>query len=105
VLWIRDPAYYRLHNNATFDFLVLDCIPKIAADSSKQFLYKKYLADGWIFVYTFTHTNATEVFKHVDEATIIKHLKNLYESGISDAPLNQHNFSDVTNSSSSKKRH
>ena len=74
VLWIRDPDYFKLHNTIRYDYLILDCLPKIAQDPSKKFLYKKYFSRGRKFCYTFRGTNKTIVFKNNRDAMIIAHL-------------------------------
>lgn len=75
IVWIRDPDYYALHNTMQFKFLVLDCLPEIATDTKREFLYKKYFARGWKFIYTFTKTDATAIMKHKNDQTIINTLR------------------------------
>ena len=75
VLWIRDPDYFRLHNRIRCTYLVLDCLPNIANDPSKQFLYKTYFSHGWKFCYTTIGKNKTIVFKNKRDEMIITKLR------------------------------
>ena len=76
LLWINHPDLFKLHNFASFEYLVLSVNKSFLKSKNKYIRYKSFFEKGWIFAYSFRKEPQSRVFKNKTKKQILSQIEN-----------------------------